>query len=89
MGKPDHSLFSKKLRAAEKELTKGLIKWRYKRAGEPPPDEKDLDRGSKQIVEEAHRIIRKGGNRFFEELKQTKKEFLKACRDEDEKDKKD
>jgi hypothetical protein len=85
MGKSDFFSLGKKLRSVEKDLTKGLIKWRVKREGLPSPDEETLDRGSEHIVNEAHRIMKRGGKRIFEELKLAKREFLKAYRDEGEK----
>ncbi len=84
MGKPDNTKLGKKVRAVEKELTKGLIKWRLKRAGKSPPEEELLDRGSEKIVDEAHKVVKKHGKSIFAELKQAKKEFLKAYREEDE-----
>ena len=84
MAKSDNTKLGKKVRAVEKELTKGLIKWRLKRAGKAPPEEELLDRGSEKIVDEAHRVVKKHGKSVFEDLKQAKKEFLKAYREEDE-----
>ena len=83
MGKSDFSSFGKKIRAAEKDFTKGLIKWRIKRGGLPPADEETLDKSSERVVDEAHKIVKKRGKTVLEELKQAKKEFLKACREED------
>ena len=85
MGKTDFSSFGKKIRAAEKDFTKGLIKWRIKRGGLPPADEDTLDKSSERIVDEAHSIVKRRGKTVIEELKQAKKEFLKAYRDDDEK----
>ena len=85
MGKTDFSSFGKKIRSAEKDFTKGLIKWRIKRGGLPPADEDTLDKSSERIVDEAHRIVKRRGKTVIEELKQAKKEFLKAYRDDDEK----
>ena len=83
MGKSDFSSFGKKIRAAEKDFTKGLIKWRIKRGGLPPADEETLDKSSERVVDEAHKIVKKRGKTVLEELKQAKKEFLKAYREED------
>jgi len=84
MGKSDFFSLGKKLRSVEKDLTKGLIKWRIKRERLPSPDEETLERGSEQIVNEAHRIMKRSGKRIFEELRLAKREFLKAYRDEGE-----
>ncbi len=59
MGNLDIFSLGKKIHSVEKDLTKGLIKWRIKRAGMPPPDEETLDRGSEHIVNEAHRVVKK------------------------------
>jgi hypothetical protein len=83
MEKHDESSLSKNLRSAEKRLTKGLIKWRLKRVGLPTPDEETMDKGSDQIVDEAHKIMKRRAKSILEELKQTKQEFLKAYRDEE------
>jgi hypothetical protein len=83
MAKSDLSSFGKKIRAVEKDFTKGLIKWRIKRGVLPPADEETLDKSSERVVDEAHRIVTKRGKTVLEELKQTKKEFLKAYREKD------
>lgn len=85
MGKSDFSSFGKKIHEVEKNLTKGLIKWRIKRGGLPPADEETLDKSSERVVKEAHRIVKRRGKTVLEELKQAKKEFLKAYREDDKK----
>ena len=84
MGKRDDSSLGKNLRSAEKRLTKGLIKWKLKRIGLPTPDEETMDKDSERIVDEAHKIMKRRAKSILEELKQTKQEFLKAYRDEEE-----
>ena len=85
MGKYDFSWLGKKLRELEKDLTKELIKWKVKRDGLPHPDEETLERGTEQIIDEAHSVVKKGGSHVLEELKSAKKEFLKAYHNNDEK----
>jgi len=87
MGKRDDSSLGKNLRSAEKKLTKGLIKWNLKRVGLPTPDEETMDKGSEQIVDEAHKIMKRRAKSILEDLKQAKQEFLKAYRDEEKKEK--
>jgi hypothetical protein len=77
---------AKNLRSAEKKLTKGLIKWKFKRVGLPTPDEETMDKGSERIVDEAHKIMKRRAGSILEELKQAKQEFLKAYRDEENKE---
>ena len=86
MGKADFSSLVKRLRAAEKNLAKELVKWKIKRDGLPHPDAETLEKGTEQIVDEAHRVVKKGGKHILEELKSTKKEFLKAYHSTDEKE---
>jgi hypothetical protein len=85
MGKDDFISLSKKIRTVEKDLTKGLLKWRIKRGGMPPADEETLERSSERIVDEAHSIVKKGGRTVLDELKTAKEEFLKAYRSKDKK----
>jgi len=84
MEKRDDSSLGKNLRSAEKKLTKGLLKWRFKRVGLPTPDEEAMDKGSERIVDEAHKIMKRRAKSILEEFKQAKQEFLKAYRDEEE-----
>ena len=83
MEKRDDSPLGKNLRSAERKLTKGLIKWKLKRGGLPPPDEETLDKHSERIVDEAHKIVKRRAKSVLEDLKQAKQEFLKAYRDEE------
>jgi len=85
MGKDDFISLSKKIRTVEKDLTKGLLKWRIKRGGMPPADEETLERSSERIVDEAHSVVKKGGRTVLDELKTAKEEFLKAYRSKDKK----
>jgi len=87
MEKRDDSSLGKKVRSAEKKLTKGLIKWKLRRVGLPAPDEETLERGSERIVGEAHKIMKERGKGILDELKQAKEEFLKAYRDEESNEK--
>ena len=59
MVKSNISSLGKKIREVEKDLTKELIKWKIKRDGLPPPDEETLEKGTEQIVDEAHSVVKK------------------------------
>ena len=83
MAKSDLSSFAKRIRAVEKDFTKGLMKWRIRRGGLPPADEETLDKSSERVVDEAHRIVKKRGKTVIDELKQARQEFLKAYREDD------
>ena len=75
----------KKIRAVEKDLAKGLLRWRIKRGGLPPADEETIEKSSERIVDEAHTIVRRHSKSVWDDLKEAKKEFLKAYRSDDEK----
>jgi hypothetical protein len=84
MGKIDFTSLGKRIRAAEKDLTKELVKWRCKKTGQTLPDNELLDKTSEHIVDEAHKLTKKTGQSVFSGLKQAKNEFLKAYRNKDE-----
>jgi hypothetical protein len=83
MEKRDNAPLGEKVRSAEKKFTKGVIRWKLRRLGLPTPNEETLDKGSERIVDEAHKIMKERGKSILDELKQAKKEFLKAYRDEE------
>lgn len=85
MGKDEPVPLRKKIRAAEKDFTKGLLRWRIKQGGLPPADEETLEVTSERIVDEAHAVIRRHGKSLFDDFKQAKEEFLKAYRSKDKK----
>ena len=74
-----------KFRQMEKELTKGLIKWKLKRNGSPHFNEEVLDRSSDKIVNEAHTIIKRRAKSTLKGIRQAKQEFLKTYRNKDDK----
>ncbi len=83
MEKRDDAPLDEKVRSAEKKITKRVIRWKLRRLGLPTPNEETLDKGSERIVDEAHKIMKDRGKSILDELKQAKKEFLKAYRDEE------
>ena len=83
MEKRDDPSLGKRIRSAEKKLTKELIKLKFKRDGLPTPDEEAVDRNSERIVDEANKLVKRRARSVFEELKKTKQAFLKAYRDEE------
>jgi hypothetical protein len=84
VGKNGLTNLGKKLRAAEKDLAKGLLRWRIKRGGLPPADEEIIEKTSERIVDEAHTIVKRHSKSVWDDLKEAKKEFLKAYRSDDE-----
>ena len=83
MGKAPPGSLSKKIRAVEKDLTKGLLRWKMKREGVPPAGEETLDANSERIVETAHTIMKKEGKEILHDLNKTKQAFMKAYRGKD------
>jgi len=84
MEKAQLGSLSKKIRAVEKDLTKGLLRWKMKREGLPPADEETLDTSSERIVDTAHAVMSKEGKGILEDLKRAKRASLKAYRGNDE-----
>ncbi len=87
MAKDGGGSLGKKIRHAEKELAKGLIRWRLKRSGMPPLDEEVLDRGTKRLIDTAHDIVKRRTKTILDEVKQAKEEFDKAYRGKEEEEK--
>lgn len=83
MEKPHTESLSKKIRAVEKDLTKGLLRWKMKREGMPPAGEETLNESSERIVEAAHSLMKKEGSKILQDLKRARQAFMKAYRDRD------
>lgn len=83
MKKSPPGSLSKKIRAVEKDLTKGLLRWKMKREGMPPAGEETLDESSERIVESAHDLMKKEGKEILQDLKRAKQAFMKAYRGKD------
>jgi hypothetical protein len=83
MEKSPPGSLSKKIRAVEKDLTKGLLRWKMKREGMPPAGEETLDESSERIVESAHDLMKKEGKEILHDLKRAKQAFMKAYRGKD------
>ena len=84
MTKDRDSLLGKKIRDAEKDLAKGLVRWRLRKSGLPPLDEEVLDRGTERLIDEAHAVVKQRGKTILGALKDAKDEFRKAYQGEDE-----
>ncbi len=83
MKKSPPGSLSKKIRAVEKDLTKGLLRWKMKREGMPPAGEETLNESSERIVESAHELMKKEGKEILQDLKRAKQAFMKAYRGKD------
>jgi hypothetical protein len=56
-------------REAETGIARSLLRWRYRKERKQPPGEKELQRRSTQVAEEAHRAVAKSGKTVWKELK--------------------
>ncbi|MBW1789434.1 MAG: hypothetical protein JRK53_22930 [Deltaproteobacteria bacterium] len=75
--------FKKIAREAETGIARSLLRWRYRKEGKQPPGEAELQRHSRQVAEEAHRVMVKGGKTAWKELK---KVYAKGRSKEEEAD---
>ena len=73
----------RKIRAVEKDLTKGLLRWKMKREGMPPAGEETLNESAERIVEGAHARMKKEGTAILQDIKKAKHAFMKAYRGRD------
>ncbi|MFZ0450521.1 MAG: hypothetical protein WAL98_14885 [Desulfatiglandaceae bacterium] len=54
---------------AEQGVTRSIIRWKYKKEGKPLPQDERIEGQSREVVEEAHRIIANRGRSIWKELK--------------------
>ncbi len=54
---------------AEQGITRSIIRWKYKKEGKPLPQDDSIDDHSREVVDQAHRIIAKRGKVIWKELK--------------------
>ncbi len=59
----------KALDRAEQGLTRSIIRWKYRKEGKPLPRDDTIDDHSREVVDQAHGIIRKRGKAIWKELK--------------------
>ena len=57
------------VRDTENRMAGSLLKWRYTKEGKKIPDEQDIERQSRQVADEARRIITRRGKNILKELK--------------------
>lgn len=60
--------FKKIVREAETGIARSLLRRRYRKEGKEPPGEEELQHHSRQVAEEAHRVMVKGGMTAWNEL---------------------
>ena len=54
---------------AERGITRSVIRWKCRKEGRPVPSDDTLEGQSKQVVEEAHKIIARRSKNMWNELK--------------------
>jgi hypothetical protein len=54
---------------AERGITRSVIRWKYRKEGRPVPPDDTLEGQSRQVVDEAHRIIASRGKNVWSELR--------------------
>ena len=61
--------FKKIAHEAEAGIARSLLRWRYRKEGKQPPEEAELRRHSREVADEAHRIMVNTGKTAWKELK--------------------
>jgi hypothetical protein len=54
---------------AEQGITRSIIRWKYRKEGKPLPRDELIDDHSREVVDQAHGIIKKRGKAIWKELK--------------------
>jgi hypothetical protein len=54
---------------AERGITRSVIRWKYRKEGRPTPPDDTLEGQSRQVVDEAHKIIARRSKNVWSELK--------------------
>jgi len=65
------------IREAQKKLAKAVLRHKLQSQGVPVPSEAELERHSEQIVDEANRVLKSGGQRILAEIKDRYREATK------------
>ena len=55
--------------STENKVAASILRWKHKREGKEIPDEGDLESQSRQITDQANRIISRRGKNIWNELK--------------------
>jgi len=53
----------------ETRLAEALLKWRYRKEGKAPPEERRVRRESERVAGQANRVLSERGKRVWDELK--------------------
>lgn len=69
MGKDNRSEIRRALDRAERGITRSVIRWKYKKEGRPLPPHDVLEGRSRQVIDEAHKIIARRGGSVWNELR--------------------
>jgi hypothetical protein len=69
VGKENRNEMRRALDRAERGITRSVIRWKYKKEGRPLPPDDALEGQSKQVVDQAHKIIARRGRSVWNELR--------------------
>ena len=61
--------FKEMARQAEKRLTESILRWKYRKEGKSVPEDEVLERQSRQVTDQAHRILQHRSKKVWEEIK--------------------
>ena len=50
-------------------IARSLLRWKYKKEDKPLPGDRQLDQNTRNLVDKAHEILARRGNRVLSELK--------------------
>jgi hypothetical protein len=70
--------FLSHLRQSELRLAKSILRWKFQKEGQAPPENGELDAAASRLLDEARVIARKRGKSLFYILKEEAKEFFSS-----------
>ena len=68
---------------AELKMAESLLRWKYKKEGKRVPDDESIGQQTRDITDQAHKIIAKRGKSIWEGFKEA---YEKAKKEEDSTD---
>ncbi|MBW2095711.1 MAG: hypothetical protein JRI80_12565 [Deltaproteobacteria bacterium] len=69
MGTVNRNEIRRALDRMERGITRSVIRWKYKKDGRPLPPDDALEGQSKQVIDQAHKIIARRGRSVWSEFK--------------------
>lgn len=65
------------IRQQEEKLAARFLRWQYAKQNLPVPVERDVERLSARVVDEAHRIARERGGNLLDIMKELVQDFIR------------